>query len=896
MAAVAALVASSRLVTVTGSSGMGKTRLAVEIAARIEGDYPNGAWLVELAPVGHADLVPQAVAAALGLDPEPGLDPTDAVVAHLADADALVVLDNCEHLLGAAAALAERLLRDCAGVRVLATSQQLLGVPGERTTSLRPLTLPGPADGMSPEQALESEAVALFCARAAASNPAFSLTDEVLPAVGEICGRLDGIPLAIELAAARISVLGPADIAERLGDRFRLLTGGSAMAEPRHQTLAAALGWSYDLLTSEEATLLRRMSVFAGGATLHAVEDICTGDGVPRRDAVDLLTSLVAKSLVIADTTRPRARYRLLETVRAYGHERLEETEEIEAVRTRHAAWCVTQVERAWHQVGVGNERYWVAALEADHDNLRAALEWAIGARSAVALRLAGALTLFWKTRGYLREGQDWLRRALDAVPGAPPPARARALYGLGMLSIMRGDVAAARAAVEESLAVARTARLRRAEAQALNLLGFISIFAQDPLAAKPVLEESVAMARADGDVGSLISSLSLYGRAHLLLGDVNEARRVFQECFDLADETGETPSAALIGLGWTTLGAGEWRRSEELFRRALTIVRHAGNRFETALVLSFLGHLAWARGKPADATALLEEGRSLSLVMGAPFPLSRCLYGLAQVALAEGDPARAAGLADEACAVAEKARLPYALVRALLVRGDVRRAKGDTEAARAAYDEALALARAHSDSVGVATALTRQARLARQRGADDEALTWLSDAIALQASAGDGGVVSSLEAMAGLATDQGRLPVAAGLFAAAVTMRAASGSVRTPGELADYEADVGRLRAAMTPVDLEAASAQGAAMSREEAVALALRGRGARDRPTHGWASLSPTERQIVDLVAEGLTNREIGNRLFISDRTVQGHLSRVFPKLGVTSRREVREALRQR
>ena len=322
---------SSRLVTVTGSSGMGKTRLTLEVATRVHDAYPNGAWLVELAPCAQPVLVSQAVASALGLDPEPGRDPADGVVAHLAEAEALLVLDNCEHVVSACAALVERLLADCPRLRVLATSQQPLGVTGERTTSLDPLSLSGTTAG-------ESEAVALFCARAAASNPAFTLTEEVRPAIAEICDRLDGIPLAIELAAARLVALGPADIAERLHDRFRLLTQGSPGAEPRHQTLAAALDWSYDLLTTEEATLFRRMSVFAGGATLHAVEEVCTGKGAPRDDAVDLLTSLVAKSFVIADTTRPRARYRLLETIRAYAHTRLEESGETDAIRARHAA------------------------------------------------------------------------------------------------------------------------------------------------------------------------------------------------------------------------------------------------------------------------------------------------------------------------------------------------------------------------------------------------------------------------------------------------------------------------------------------------------------------------------------------------------------------------------
>lgn len=893
IAEVVGLAESSRLITLTGPSGIGKTRLALEVAARLRDDYPGGAWLVELAPVADPSLVAQAVATALGLDPEPGRDPTDAVVARLGRTSSLVVLDNCEHLLGASADLARRLMDDCRWLRVLATSQQSLGVPEEQVTAVAPLSLPPAGLGTSVEEALGAEAVALFCTRAASSSPGFALTDEVLAPVAEICNRLDGIPLAIELAAARIAALGAADIADRLEQRFPLLTGGVHSADARHQTLRAALDWSYDLLTAEEATLLRRMSVFAAGALLHAVEDVCGGKGVPRDDIVDLLASLVSKSLVIADTHRARARYRLLETVRTYGRERLEEEGQTGAIRARHAAWCLARVERAWHQITAGDSALWTQGLEAELDNIRAALAWTIAAQPPVALRLASALTPFWKTRGYFREGQIWLTRALV---GASGPLRTRALWGIGMLATLQGDIEVARPAAEECLALARAGRFRRAEAQALNLLGFISIFTQDSLAAKPLLEESVDLARADGDAGSLVSALGLLGRAHLFLGDIRGAREVFEECLRVAEHAGDYRAGALIGLGWTACAAGELDHAEKLFRSALPILRATGERFETALALSFLGELTWARGDLAGARTLLEEGRDLATVMGAPFPLSRSLWGLARVAEAEGDLGAASETAEEGCALARSARLPYALVRALHVGGDQRRAAGDADGARAAYEEALGLARDHGDRGGEAASVYRLALLARVRGADDEAATRLQDALTLQAEIGDGGLFSSLEAMAGVAADQGRAVLAAGLLGAAAGLREGCGSPCPPDEAARYEADVARLRGTLDPDRLQAAWAQGAALSREEAAALATRGKGPRDRPHHGWGSLSPVERQIADLVAEGLTNREIGEQMFISPRTVQGHLSRIFPKLGVTSRRELREAHRQR
>lgn len=886
---------SERLVTLTGPTGIGKTRLALEVAGRTHGAYPNGVWLVELAPLGEPDRVPQAVASALGLDPEPGRDTIEALVARLRTASSLVVLDNAEHVLDACGALVDRLLAECPSVRVLASSQRPLAVPGERRVAVPPLSLLDPALPASVEEALESEAVALFCVRAAAAHAGFTPTDEMLPYVAEICDRLDGIPLAIELAGARVSALGPADIAERLAGRFGVLTGGPPTADARHQSLQAALDWSYELLTPEEATLFRRLSVFAGGATLHAVEEVCTGMGAPRDDAVDLLTSLISKSLVMADVTRARARYRLLETVRAYACDRLEAEGEAAAVRARHAAWAVSLVERAWHQVGPDDQRFWTDALEADHDNIRAALEWAFAHQPPVALRLAAALTPFWTTRGYLQEGQEWLRRAIE-ISGARRGLRARALYGFALLATMRGEVAVARPVAEESLALVRDGQLRRAEIPALNLLGLISIFTQDPLAAKPVLEESMAKARAEGDPESLIESLALFGRVHLFLGDIDAARRVFEECVALTDPGRDKGTDALIGMGWTALAAGQLHRAQELFERALELLRQAGDRFETALVLSFLGELAWTRGSLAEATALLDEGRALALAMGAPFPLSRCLYASAKVASGQDDAATAEKLAHEAHEVADRARLPYALARALHVRGDLRRASGDPEGARALYQEALTVARANADAVGCAASLYRLARLSRSSGADDEAVALVTEAIKVHADTGDGGLASSLELLGALTAEQGRTVSAAGLFGAAQGLRDALGSVRPPDEIADHDADVAALQAALEPDELEAAWAQGAAMSRQEALALALRGRGSRERASHGWSSLSPTERQIVDLVADGLTNREVGEKLFISPRTVQGYLSRVFAKLDVTSRRQLRDVRRQR
>lgn len=890
LAEASAAFGAARLVTVTGPPGIGKTRFALELARRLLDGHRSEACWVELGQLREPGQVAQAVGSALGLDPEPGRDPVDALIAHLANRRLLFVIDNCEHLLAAAAVVVERLVAASRHITVVATSQRELGVTGEVVLRLPPLSLPQADDDLTDERALEFGAVSLFCTRAAAGHSGFRLTDELVGDVVRVCRRLDGIPLAIELAAARASVLSPAEIAERLDQRFLLLTSGAGAPET-NRTLEAALDWSYNLLAAKEATLLRRLSIFAGGATLPAVEHVCTGGDIGEGDLIDLLSSLVAKSLLTADTSRRRARYRMLESVRAYAKDRLVEQGEDEAVASRLSSWSVRSIDRAWHDMTMGDPGPAIEALEADYDNIRSALERAVESEPAVALRMAAGLTPFWKTRGYFREGREWLDGALAAATDAPAGLRARALWSLGLLAILGGDVRAARAAVGESLALSRGLPNARATIAALNLLGFISVFAQDPASAMPLLEESVERARTAGDISSLTSALALHGRAHLFLGDTSTAQRVFEECLALSEDHG-TPDAALIGVGWVALAQGRVREAESAFQRALPLVRQAAERFETALVLSFLGEAAWLRHELRESRAHFDEGLDLAEAMGAPFPLARCLSGLARVAQVQGVLKEAERLADESVKVARRAQLPHAWVRCLQVQGDVRQASGDAAGARKSFEEAVSLAGQNQDAAGAASSRARLGELDRLAGDHDNALALQHEALGLHGETGDlAGTARSLEALAGLALDRGRPAHGARLFGAAAALRESVGAVRPPTECATYELDVRRLGEEMPVDELEEAWTQGGRIGLDGALALAAKGRGARNRPPDGWASLTPAERQVVELATEGLTNPEIGEKLFISARTVQGHLARTYRKLGISSRRQLRE-----
>ena len=446
------LISQAPLVTLTGPGGVGKTRLALQLAAEMLDTFVDGAWLVELEALTDGSLVPQEVAIALGVAKESDADANEALLGHIRSREMLLVLDTCEHLIGDCARLANSLLRTCPGLRILATSREALGVTGERMYPVRSLTLP--ADTRIPPERLadEFEAVGLFCERARAADPTFLISAGNAAAVVEICRRLDGIPLAIELAAARVRALTVEQIAERLDDRFRLLTGGSRTVMPRHQTLRAAIDWSFDLLPDEERAVLWRLSVFSGVFTLEAAEAVCGAGEVQTFDVLDHLTRLVEKSLVF----RQGDMYRILETVRGYARERSLEAGESEGAYARHRDWYLSMVRQAAPAFFRGPESApWLDRLDAEHDNLRAALSWSITepGGAPAALELVAGLWRFWEIRGYLVEGRQWLDRVL-ALTGDITPLRADAFTGAGILAAAQGDHVAAVRYHEQSLRI----------------------------------------------------------------------------------------------------------------------------------------------------------------------------------------------------------------------------------------------------------------------------------------------------------------------------------------------------------------------------------------------------------------------------------------------------------
>jgi predicted ATPase/class 3 adenylate cyclase len=466
VAEVKALLTKTRLLTLTGAGGSGKSRLSLQVAADLLDGEGDGVWLVELASLSDPTLVPQAVATVLGVKEAAGKSIQQSLVEWLRPKRLLLIFDNCEHLVAACASLAADILRHCPDVRIMASSREPLSVTGEQTYRVPSLSLPDPKKAQTAESLSQYEAVRLFIERAQAVQPTFSVTDANAPAVAQVCFHLDGIPLAIELAAARIRSLSAEEINRRLDQRFRLLTGGSRDTLPRQQTLRALIDWSYDLLTEPEKALLRRLSVFAGGWTLSAAEVVCAGEPVEDFDVLDLLTALVDKSLVIYEgDAAGGGRSRLLETVRQYAGDRLQEGGDVEARQERAAAWFLALAEEAEPQLTGPEQGVWLLRLDTEHDNLRASLSWyeKSAAGGEAGIRLAGALWRLWWTYGHFSEGRQWLGKALGKTSGQEEAAgfgaltaRSKALNGAGNLAEFQGDYVEARALHEESLAIKR--------------------------------------------------------------------------------------------------------------------------------------------------------------------------------------------------------------------------------------------------------------------------------------------------------------------------------------------------------------------------------------------------------------------------------------------------------
>jgi predicted ATPase/class 3 adenylate cyclase len=709
------LLAETRLLTLTGSGGCGKTRLGLQGAAEALEQFPDGVRLVELAPLADPSLVPQTVATVLGLKEEPGRPITRTLTEYLEDKKLLLLLDNCEHLLDATAKLADTLLRQCPGVRILASSREALGITGEQSYRVPSLSLPDPKKTQTPESIAQFEAVQLFTDRAVLARTDFRVTAQNAATLASVCSRLDGIPLALELAAARMRSLSLEAIDRNLNERFRLLTGGSRTALPRQQTLRSLIDWSYDLLNDPAKRLLQRLSVFSGGWRIEAAERICAGEGVQEGEVLDLLTSLADKSLVLGEQVDQHFRYRLLETVRQYARERLAESGGGDAIRQRHHDFFLALAKEAESRLSGAEQSAWLQCLEEEHDNLRSALEWSVvDAGADGGLRLCGALQGFWTTRGHLSEGREWCRRALEKVEsGQRMEERARVLNAAGELAYYQGDFPAARARHEESLAIKRELQDRSGIAASLNSLGNVAYEQGDFVSAQALYDESLSIARELGDRWYIANLLNNLGSVALDQGNVAAARALHEECLAIKRELGDRRgiAASLNNLAIAAYDQGDYPAARALAEESLAIKREMGNRWGIAASLSVLGDAACEQGDLALARALHEEGLAIRRELGDKGRIAYSLEGLAAIVAALGSSLRAARIWGAAAHLRAEVGSPLAPIEQPQYNRRVaaaRAAPGDVAVFDRAWQEGRALTLEQAIELALEDALER--------------------------------------------------------------------------------------------------------------------------------------------------------------------------------------------
>ncbi|MEB3980786.1 LuxR C-terminal-related transcriptional regulator [Mycobacterium sp. 663a-19] len=610
------LLTESRLMTLTGVGGVGKTRMALKVAAESRRAFRDGVWFVELAVLQDASLLADTVASALGVVKHTTRAPLEQLADYLADKHMLVILDNCEHLSDACATLVGELLRTAPMVRFLITSRHSLGVLGERIFTVPPMSTPNSAAGLDASSLNEFDAVALLCARASDSGLGFHVTDENSLLVARLCERLDGIPLAIELAAARLRTLTVADVLDRLDRRFQLLSAGNSAALPRHQTLQALIDWSYALCSPKEQALWSRLSVFSGSFSLAAVEAVCAGEGLTADEMLDLVEALVRKSILITERSGEQMRYRLLETVREYGSAQLATTDASTRLQRTHGDYFGRLAERSFTEWCGPEQATWVARLREDYGNLRAAFDRCIeSGRGEQACALAAALQWYWIAGGSLGEGRRWLGQALAiADPRQPRPAHAAAMWVDAYLALLRGELAAAGAQLDEAERLAGVVDAPDLPSYLAQLRGMAALFSGDLNKAKKCYECALAGHEERGDTVAVVSMLFQLAVVCLFTGGHDHAAALCERSLRLSARYGErwAASYALWALALNKWSVGDYAGAGELARESLRLKRDFGDHLGIAHMIELLAWIAASDGRFVESARMLGAAHTI--------------------------------------------------------------------------------------------------------------------------------------------------------------------------------------------------------------------------------------------------------------------------------------------
>jgi predicted ATPase/class 3 adenylate cyclase/DNA-binding CsgD family transcriptional regulator len=873
------LVNDHRLVTLTGAGGAGKTRLAIELAAQMSDEFDDKVWYVDLAPITNPDLVPTTIARVFGLPDQPGASTQDTLLRFIGSQTMLVVLDNCEHLAHACATTVAAILGACPAVTLLATSREPIRAVGEITWSV-------------PSLSLDDEAVELFTDRARQSRPDFAVTHDNAAEMAEICQRLDGMPLAIELAAARTRALSLREILDSLHDRFRLLTGGARTAVRRQQTLRASVDWSHALLSEQEKVLFRRLAVFLGGFDLDAAQAVAGDEDVERFQVLDQLTLLVEKSLVVAETDSGRTRYRLLETVRQYALEKLGESGEAGEIRGRHRDYFTSKAAELDAPSQTGYELR-VEQAENEIANFRAAFGWSIETGDIKrALELASSLQLLWLTRGLVTEGLAWLDAALSGEPNDMADVRLARARGLTDKALLLASVGVPEGIedADHGLAIARESADPALLVRALLARGSAS--SSDAEVARPYLDEGAEIARELGNPWWLARILNWQAICALQAGDMAATCAASTEALELADSIGDryVSRSCRIWLGSALSYTGELERATTLFRAVIDEAACAHDVLLQVIALVDQSFVYALRGDGKAALALADQALECS-TRHFPYYNIPCYGAVTFSRLATGDADAAWEASEEARHFTDGHPLTWAVF--LVWAAQAAHARGDLREAFRLADEAVSM----RGGVFRSSALVARAHVEVAQGEFGRSDVDVRRALDIAVDTGGQVIIPDIfECLAEIARFEGNHEEAVRLLGMAVATRDRLCSRRFRVFDAAHEATVGALRTAMGDNDFDQAWAEGASLSTDDAIAYVQRGRGERKRPASGWASLTPTERDVARLVGEGLGNKDIAARLFVSPRTVESHLTHAYTKLGISSRVQLAQEVGRR
>jgi predicted ATPase/DNA-binding SARP family transcriptional activator len=839
------LIAENRLVTLVGAGGVGKSRLALQVGEKSLSNFPDGVWLVELAPTSDPSFLPQVILNTLGLIEQAAHSPLDILTDFLHTKKVMLILDNCDHLILASAQLSEMLLQSCINLHILATSREALSIDGETVYLVPTLSTPNSLEARL-ESLLDYQAVQLFLERAQTALAGFRLTAENALAIVQVCYRLDGIPLAIELAAARVKLLRVDEIAARLDDRFHLLIGGSRTALPRHQTLQAMIDWGYDLLSEPERALVRQLSVFAGGWTLEAAESVCVDvgqdavlnsskDAILSHHTLDLLTSLVNKSLILPDRKQGQeTRYQMLETIRQHAHDKLREAGEGEVLQQRHLAYFVELAERAEPNLRAFDMVMWLDRLDEEHDNIRTALAWAKDGDVESQLRLAGALLWFWHIRGYKNEGCQWLEQGLSTYalgrgegPLLPTRAliRAKALFTVGFLKLMSGEWDRGAALSEESLRLFRELGTagRRGMAYALWNMSVVADTKQDFPLQQALLEEGLAVFKDLGDKFGTAQCLMGLSYVAMHNSDYKQAKIFIEGHLALREEIGDKDGVAIAldDLGFLAASQGNYEQARIHYEASLSLFRELRNKWAMSWVLSDVGRTAIAQGDFEQATKILEEARSYHQDLGDRSRSATTLIRLGSIARSQGDYERANKLHEEGLALfrefAEKVNIAYALRNVGLTAF----AQGDDRQAESRFEEALIICQEIGEKFEAALSLYGFGRVEQARCNYTSARARYVEGITITR---DQAIVAQhLEGFAVLAVAQKHLERAARLFSRSQVLHAPFRFEMSAKERAEHDEAIATARSVLGEDAFSAAWEEGKKMTLDEAIRYAI-------------------------------------------------------------------------